>query len=48
MAPVLIGLEVFGADNALAFALVCTVAYLVNGNRSIYTAQQIDFAQINK
>lgn len=40
MAPVLIGLEVFGTNNALAFVLVCVVAYLVNGNRSIYTAQQ--------
>lgn len=42
MAPMLIGLEVFGTDNALAFVLVCVVAYLVNGNRSIYTAQQLE------
>lgn len=42
MAPVLIGLEVFGTENALAFVLVCIVAYLVNGNRSIYTAQQLE------
>lgn len=42
MAPMLIGLEVFGSDNAVAFVLVCVVAYLVNGNRSIYTAQQLE------
>lgn len=42
MAPMLIGLEVFGTENAVAFVLVCVVAYLVNGNRSIYTAQQLE------
>ena len=42
IAPVLIGLEVFGTDNAVVLVLVCTVAYLVNGNRSIYTAQQLE------
>lgn len=42
IAPMLIGLEVFGTENALAFVLVCIVAYLVNGNRSIYTAQQLE------
>lgn len=41
IAPMLIGLEVFGAQNALAFVIVCSVAYIVNGNRSIYTAQQL-------
>lgn len=41
IAPMLIGLEVFGVQNALAFVIVCSVAYIVNGNRSIYTAQQI-------
>ena len=41
IAPMLIGLEVFGVQNALAFVIVCSVAYIVNGNRSIYTAQQL-------
>ena len=26
----------------VVLVLVCTVAYLVNGNRSIYTAQQLE------
>lgn len=40
VAPFLIGIEVFGGENALAFALVCSVAYIVNGNRCIYGAQE--------
>lgn len=39
IAPFLIGIEVFGAKNALAFILVCSLAYIVNGNRCIYGAQ---------
>ena len=41
IAPMLIGMEIFGVQNALAFVIVCSVAYIVNGNRSIYTAQQL-------
>ena len=39
IAPFLIGIEVFGAKNALAFVLVCSIAYIVNGDRCIYGAQ---------
>ena len=39
-APILIGLEVFGSQNIIPLVLVCIIAYLVNGNRSIYGAQQ--------
>ena len=38
--PILIVLEVFGAQHALAAVLVCLVAFFVNGNRCIYTAQE--------
>lgn len=38
-APIFIGLEVFGGANMIPFALVCILAYVVNGNHSIYTAQ---------
>ncbi len=41
IAPILIGMEVFGTGNALAFVLVCAIAYAVNGNRSIYSAQNV-------
>ena len=39
-APILIGLEVFGSQNIIPLVLVCIIAYLVGGNRSIYGAQQ--------
>lgn len=43
LAPVLIGMEVFGVENGLAFFAVCLVAFLVNGRRCIYTAQKRSF-----
>lgn len=39
IAPILIGLEVFGSRNAIPLVVVCLLAYLVNGNHSIYGAQ---------
>lgn len=39
IAPFLIGVEVFGTENAIAFVLVCSLAYIVNGNHCIYGAQ---------
>ena len=39
IAPILIGLEVFGSQNAIPLVVVCLLAYLVNGNHSIYGAQ---------
>ncbi len=38
-APIMIGLEVFGGSSMMAFIIVCIFAYLINGNKSIYTAQ---------
>lgn len=46
IAPILIGLEVFGAQNILLFVIVCTLAYILNGNCSIYGAQKV-FRQEN-
>lgn len=40
IAPVLIGAEVFGYANLPYFALVCTLAYGVNGNHSIYAMRK--------
>lgn len=37
--PILIGLEVFGSQNAIPLVVVCLLAYMVNGNHSIYGAQ---------
>ncbi len=41
-APVLIGLEVFGSNDMIPFFIVCMIAYLVNGNKSIYGAQEVN------
>lgn len=41
IAPILIGLEVFGSRNILVFVIVCTIAYILNGNGSIYGAQKV-------
>lgn len=41
IAPMLIGLEVFGVENMPVFVVVCIIAYILNGNTSIYSAQDI-------
>ena len=46
IAPILIGLEVFGTRNTLPLILVCILAYLINGNHSIYGAQQKALLQV--
>ena len=40
IAPMLIGMEIFGTANMPAFVIVCAIAYAINGNTSIYAAQQ--------
>lgn len=40
LAPVFIGAEIFGYSYMPYFFMVCSVAYLSNGDRSIYTAQK--------
>ena len=41
IAPMLLGLEVFGSQNMTMFVVVCIIAYVLNGNKSIYSAQEI-------
>ena len=41
LAPILIGIEVFGAEQAILFAIVCMIAFVCNGNRTIYGKQRI-------
>lgn len=41
IAPMFIGLEVFGSQNMTMFVVVCIIAYVLNGNKSIYSAQEI-------
>jgi H+/Cl- antiporter ClcA len=39
LAPMLIGAEVFGPQNIIYFAIVCSIAFAISGNHSIYGAQ---------
>lgn len=40
LAPILIGAEVFGPQNTIYFVIVCSLAFIFNGNKTIYTAQK--------
>ncbi|MCF0220746.1 MAG: chloride channel protein [Fibrobacter sp.] len=40
-APILIGCEVFGFDALPAFFVVCVIAYVCNGNQSIYNQKKL-------
>jgi len=40
LAPILIGAEIFGPQNIICFAIVCSLAYVFNGNKTIYTSQK--------
>ena len=40
-APILVGAEIFGFDLLPAFFVVCTVAYVCNGGKSIYAQKKI-------
>jgi len=39
-APIFIGLEVFGPENMILYIVVCSLAYIFNGNKTIYTGQK--------
>ncbi len=40
LAPIFIGVEVFGPQNVIYFAIVCAIAYAINGNKTIYGKQR--------
>lgn len=44
LAPMFIGAEVFGFEYMPLFFVTCAVAYIFNGNRSIYSAQKVSWA----
>lgn len=41
IAPIMIGLEVFGGTDMVMFVVVCAIAYGVNGNLSIYAQDNL-------
>jgi H+/Cl- antiporter ClcA len=46
LACTVMGMELFGPQHALLFALACFVAYLFSGHSGIYSAQLVDFPKI--
>lgn len=40
LAPIFIGIELFGGDGAVFYAVACAIAFAVNGNNSIYSSQR--------
>lgn len=43
LAPIFIGCEIFGFENVPYFAVVCTCAFIINSNHSIYPLQRIEY-----
>ena len=41
IAPIMIGLEVFGGADMAAFVIVCAIAYGINGDLSIYAQEKL-------
>lgn len=46
VASVLLALEVFGADSALIFAIVCGVSYMMSGYCGLYSSQKIMYSKL--
>lgn len=40
LAPIMVGIEIFGFGGFPAFFIACSAAYLVNHSQSIYALQQ--------
>lgn len=43
LAPIFIGAEVFGPQNIVTFVIVCVIAYVFNGNKTIYSLQKTNY-----
>ncbi|MFT4025060.1 MAG: chloride channel protein, partial [Flavihumibacter sp.] len=48
IACTLMGVELFGADNALYYAVACFTAYYFSGHSGIYHAQRIGVSKVNR
>lgn len=48
IACTIMGVELFGADNALYYAVACFTAYYFSGHSGIYHAQRVGVSKVNK
>lgn len=46
IASLFLGIEIFGSDWILLFALVCAVSYILSGSTGLYHSQKIMFSKI--
>ena len=47
VASLLLAIEVFGADSALIFALVCSISYMMSGRYGLYKSQKIEYSKLS-
>ena len=47
IASIFLGLEMFGADGLLLFAIACAVSYIVSGYSGLYKSQKIVYSKLN-
>ena len=40
------GVELFGADNAIYFTIACFTAYYFSGHTGIYSAQRLGYSKL--
>lgn len=45
LASIILGVELFGAENILYYAVSCVVAYYFSGDKGIYAAQRVDVSK---
>lgn len=45
LAPIFVGGEIFGFSNIPYFVVVCTAAFICNGNASVYPVQKISYTR---
>ena len=45
LTSMILSIEMFGADNLYAFALVCVIVFVVSGNWTLYSSQKIKYSK---
>ena len=45
LTSIILSIEMFGADNLYAFALVCVIVFVISGNWTLYSSQKIKYSK---
>ena len=46
IASIILSIELFGSDNLLLFAIICSISYLLSGSFSLYSSQEIRYSKL--